>query len=263
MTTQKTTLAVALIVKNEARMLTACLDSVKDIANEIIILDSGSSDDTEAIARRYTDKFYVNTEWPGFGRQRQLAQQYVTADWVLWIDADEQLTPELAASIREVLANPPENTIFEVARLSWAFGQFIHHSGWYPGYVERFYPTALTRFDDALVHENVIIPAGTKVKPLKGDMLHYTYNNLHEYLVKSANYAEAWAEQRFRKGKKNSLASVMMHSIGRFFRTYFIKRGFLDGKAGLLLAVLSVQSVFNKHAILWLKNREKQKEDTP
>lgn len=264
MTTPKTTLAVALIVKNEGAILGACLDSVKDLADEIIILDSGSTDDTEAVARRYTDKFYVNQPWPGFGPQRQVAQRYITADWVLWLDADEHVTPELAASIRAVLAKPPENTVYAVARLTWAFGQFIRHSGWYPGYVERMYPTKLTHYNDSLVHESVIIPSGVKVEKLQGDLLHYTFRDLHSYLVKSSQYANAWAEQRHQQGKRASLGRAVLSSLTRFFRTYFLKAGFLDGKAGFLIAILSVQSVFNKYSSLYLMNeRSKETEQFP
>lgn len=264
MNTTKPTLAIALIVKNEGAILGACLDSVKDIADEIVILDSGSTDDTEMVARRYTDKFYVNTPWPGFGPQRQIAQQYITADWVLWLDADEHVTPELAASIRQILANPPSQTIYAVSRLSWAFGQFIRHSGWYPGYVERMYPTQLTSYNDSLVHESVRVPAGAKVEKLRGDLLHYTFRDLHSYLVKSAQYANAWAEQRYRQGKRASLFGATVRSLARFFRTYFLKAGFLDGKAGFLIAILSVQSVFNKYSALSLMHdREKETDEFP
>ena len=258
MNSKKPTLAIALIVKNEGAILGACLDSIKDLADEIIILDSGSTDDTEAVARRYTEKFYLNQPWPGFGKQRQIAQQYITADWVLWLDADEHVTAELAKSIRQVLANPPEQTIYAVARLTWAFGQFIRHSGWYPGYVERLYPTRLTSYNDKLVHESVIVPSGVKVEKLRGDLLHYTFRDLHSYLQKSAQYAHAWAEQRHAKGKHVSLITATIHSAARFFRTYILKAGFLDGKAGFLLAVLAAQSVFNKYSALSLMHDRAQ-----
>lgn len=156
--TRRVTLAVALIVKNEAQNLAACLDSVAGWVDEIVILDSGSTDATEQIARRYTQAFYTSSDWPGFGPQRQRAQTHVTADWILWLDADERVTPELRASIQAVLQNPPDNTIYQVARLSWAFGQFIRHCGWYPGHVERLHPRGLTQYDNALVHESLVLP---------------------------------------------------------------------------------------------------------
>ncbi len=163
----KPRLAVALIVKNEAANLKACLETVKDFADEIIILDSGSTDGTEEVARRFTNKFYVNADWPGFGPQRQLAQSYVTADYVLWLDADERVTPELRDSIEAALNKPQENTLYRIPRLSWVFGRYIRHCGWYPDKVVRLYPTKLTGYDNALVHEKVEIPAGVNIVDLE------------------------------------------------------------------------------------------------
>jgi (heptosyl)LPS beta-1,4-glucosyltransferase len=254
--TRRVTLAVALIVKNEAQNLAACLDSVAGWVDEIVILDSGSTDATEQIARRYTQAFYSSTDWPGFGPQRQRAQTHVTADWILWLDADERVTPELRASIEAVLQNPPDNTIYQVARLSWAFGQFIRHCGWYPGHVERLHPRTLTQYDNALVHESLVLPPGAKLETLQGDLLHYTYATVDEHLRKSAGYAIAWAEQREAAGKKGSLATATLHAVARFFRTYFLRLGILDGRAGFLLSVMAAQSVFNKYACLWSRTRQ-------
>ncbi len=250
------TLAVALIVKNEAQNLAASLDSVTGWADEIVILDSGSTDETEQIARRYTQAFYTATDWPGFGPQRQRAQTYVTSDWILWLDADERVTPELRASIDAALQVPPSNTIYQVARLSWAFGRYIRHCGWYPGYVERLHPRALTQYDDSLVHESLVRPPGMRLETLKGDLLHFTYDSVDQHLRKSAGYAIAWAEQRAAAGKTGSLTTATLHAIARFFRTYFLKLGILDGKAGFLLSVMAAQSVFNKYACLWSRTRQ-------
>ena len=112
------TISVAMIVKNEAHHLTSCLDTVKDWVDEIIILDSGSTDDTQRIAEQYGAKFYQNIDWPGFGKQRQLAQQHVTSDYVLWLDADERVTPELRQSIQNAIAQDAPNTAYKIPRLS-------------------------------------------------------------------------------------------------------------------------------------------------
>lgn len=254
--TRRATLAVALIVKNEAQHLAACLDTVAGWVDEIVILDSGSTDATEQIARRYTQAFHTSSDWPGFGPQRQRAQEYVTADWILWLDADERVTPELRASIEAVLQAPPPNTIYQVARLSWAFGQFIRHCGWYPGHVERLHPRALTQYDSALVHESLVLPAGAQLATLQGDLLHFTYATVDEHLRKSSSYAIAWAEQREAAGKKGSLTTASLHAIARFIRTYFLRLGILDGKAGFLLSVMAAQSVFNKYASLWSRTQQ-------
>jgi (heptosyl)LPS beta-1,4-glucosyltransferase len=257
----KPTLAVALIVKNEAQHLQACLDTVHGWVDEIVILDSGSSDATEEVARQYTDKFYSNHQWPGFGPQRRLAQSYVESDFLLWLDADERVTPELQASIlRAVNANQP-NTVYQFARLSWVFGRFIRHCGWYPDRVLRLYPTRLTQYDESLVHEKVDIRAGMNVEDLSGDALHYTYNDVHHYLVKSAGYAKAWADQREQRGKKSSLSQGIIHALGCFIKMYIVRRGFMDGKQGFLLSLLSAHSTFVKYADLWVRNAAKDSRD--
>ncbi len=252
------TLAVALIVKNEAQELPFCLNSVKDWVDEMIVLDSGSTDGTQAIAQSYGAKIYSNTHWPGFGKQRQLAQTYIKSDYVLWLDADERVTPELKAQIQAAVASDESHTLYQINRLSEVFGKKIHHSGWYPDYVTRLYRTKDTQYDDSLVHESVVVPAGFKLKKLDGHLLHYTYKTLHQYLNKSASYAQAWAEQRAAKGKKASLWDACSHAFARFFRMYILKRGFMDGKHGFLLAVLSAHSVFVKYAELWIKTSTKR-----
>jgi len=257
--TRKNTLAVVLIVKNEANHLQACLETVKDWVDEIVILDSGSSDNTERVANDYTDKFYINENWPGFGPQRQLAQSYVTADFVLWLDADERITPELRASIETVLSSDEQrNTLYTIPRLSWVFGRYIRHCGWYPDRVARLYPTRLTQYDDALVHEKVIFEAGMKKVDLSGDLIHYTYNDLNHYLVKSASYAKAWADQRQQRGKRASIGQGLLHALVCFIKMYVVKAGFLDGKQGLLLSILSAHSTFTKYADLWIRNNQKK-----
>lgn len=186
----------------------------------------------------------MNAKWPGFGLQRQLAQSYVQSDYVLWLDADERVTPELKQSILQAVAANKPDTLYQFARLSWVFGRFIRHSGWYPDRVLRLYPTQLTRYNDALVHEKVHVEPSMKVETLAGDAIHYTYNDVHHYLVKSAGYAKAWADQRQAKGKKASLSQGIVHAVGCFLKMYLLKRGFLDGKQGFLIALLSAHSTF-------------------
>lgn len=249
-------ITVALIVKNEAKNLAACLDTISNWVDEIVILDSGSTDNTKEIAAKYKAKFYSNNNWPGFGAQRQLAQSYVTTDFVLWLDADERITPILKTSIENVLTKPNiEDKLYSISRLSWVFGRYIKHCGWYPDKVVRLYPTKLTNYNDSLVHEKVIVPAHCSIENLQGDAIHYTYNDLNHYLVKSAGYAKAWAEQRALQGKTSSLLKGYLHAVGCFIKMYIIKAGFLDGKQGLLLSTLSAHSTFVKYADLWIKTQ--------
>ncbi|MDX5377361.1 MAG: glycosyltransferase family 2 protein [Halomonas sp.] len=256
------TLAAVLIVKNEAAHLRACLETLR-WADEIVVLDAGSQDTTCAIAHEFTDKVTVNADWQGFGVQRQRAEAAAESDWILMIDADERVTPELGESIRRAVATG-EPAIYTLPRLSWCFGDFIRHSGWYPDRVARLYPKGRAGYDDALVHEKLTNPHGLPVKALSGDLLHYTYRDLRHYLEKSAHYAQAWAEQRAARGKRGSLAAGLVHGLGCFLRMYLLRAGFLDGRQGLLLALLSAHSTFAKYADLWIRTQTSPPpDDTP
>ena len=250
------TLSVAMIVKNEAHHLAQCLDTVNAWVDEIVILDSGSTDATQQIAEQYGAKFYQNTDWPGVGKQRHIAQEYVTSDYDLCLDADERVTPELRQSIQAAIAQDAPNTAYKIPRLSEIFGHKIRHSGWYPDYVIRLYRKDFARYGDQLVHEKVELPANANIQKLQGDLLHYTYQNIHHYLVKSAGYAKAWADQREKTGKKATLWQGISHAVGCFIKMYVIRLGFLDGKAGLLLAILSAHSTFVKYADLWVRTQK-------
>lgn len=246
------TISAVLIVKNEAAHLADCLQSL-DWADEIIVLDSGSSDNTLEIAAAHGAKVFVEAEWLGFGIQRQRAQRYASCDWILMVDADERVTPELRDSIRQCLTQGP--AIGQINRLSWCFGRYIRHSGWYPDRISRLYPREMAQYNDALVHEKLVQPKHLPVKRLKGDLLHYTYHDLRQYLEKSGQYAEAWALARAAQGRKSSLTNGLLHGIGCFLRMYVLRLGFLDGKQGLLLAILSAHSTFAKYADLWVRTQ--------
>ncbi|EPE37493.1 alpha-L-glycero-D-manno-heptose beta-1,4-glucosyltransferase [Candidatus Photodesmus katoptron] len=247
------TLAVALIVKNEERHLKECLETVYKWVDEIVVLDSGSTDNTEEIARRYTKKFFVNKVWLGFGEQRRLAQSYVKSDYIFWLDADERVTLELKRSILKVMFSNKSNTLYRCSRLSWVFGRFIRHCGWHPERILRLYPTKLTQYNNSLVHEKVEVFSNMNIENLPGDIIHYTYKNINHYLLKSASYSKAWAEQRKQLGKKGSLSEGVFHAISCFIRMYIVKVGFLDGKHGFLLSLLSAYSTFLKYAELWIQ----------
>ncbi|QIW16695.1 glycosyltransferase [Pasteurellaceae bacterium RH1A] len=249
----KPTLSLVMIVKNEEQDLAQCLDTVKDWVDEIIIVDSGSSDQTLEIAKKYQAKVYQHNDWQGFGKQRQTAQGYATSDYILWLDADERVSPELQQSIKQALLENKTNTLYQINRLSSFLGRKIYHSGWYPEYIVRLYPRQLAQYNDALVHEKVIYDPSLKVINLSGDLLHYPYKSLKHYLTKSASYAEAWAEQRIKQNKKTSVFQALSHAFSAFIKMYLFKKGFLDGKQGFLLAILSANSVFNKYATLWSK----------
>lgn len=249
------TLSVALIVKNEEKNLAACLDTVM-WADEIVVLDAGSDDKTIEIAKKYTDKVFVNADWQGYGIQRQRLQKFTSCDWILMLDADERLTSELISEIKKAVKHDDNNIVYALPRLSWCFGKFIRHSGWYPDYVTRLYAKDKAKYSDQLVHEKLEFDSSAKKIKLKGDLLHYTYRDLEHYLVKSASYAKAWAIQRQAKGKSSSLLKAFSHGLSCFLKMYIFRLGFLDGKQGLLLALLSGHSTFAKYADLWVRQRK-------
>ena len=248
----KITLAAALIVKNEEHQIEECLQCLKCFVDEIVVLDGGSTDNTVEIARRFTGKVFINTHWKGYGIQRQRAQHFVESDWILWVDADERVDPQLAEEIQSQIEKNPIRTVFSISRLTWVFGHPVRYCGWYPDRVLRLHPKDLTHYNNACVHEKLVIKAGIQVQELNRDLLHFTYTNLHHYLTKSANYADLWAQERFQQGCRASLWQASLHGLACFLRMFILRRGFLDGRYGFLLSLLSAHSTFAKYAALWV-----------
>lgn len=245
-------ISAVLIVKNEANKLPDCLKSLS-WADEIIVLDSGSSDNTLNIAEAFSAKVFVNTDWQGFGVQRERAASLATGDWIFMIDADERVTPELQASIMQAVQQAP--AIWFVNRLCWCFGRFIKHSGMHPDWVPRLYPRNQAMYDATRVHERLVNSHHLPEQKLSGNLLHYVYDSIRHQQQKSAHYAEEWALQRVKAGKKASLTSAALHALACFLRMYIFRLGLLDGKQGLLLALLLSQSTFAKYAELWDRTR--------
>ncbi|VXD05382.1 Lipopolysaccharide core biosynthesis glycosyltransferase KdtX [Enterobacterales bacterium 8AC] len=246
-------LSVVMIAKNEAELLPDCLQSVA-WADEIIVLDSGSQDGSVALAESLGAKVFTDTNWQGFGKQRQKAQSYATQDYVLMIDADERITPELRQSIEHALTVADDNVVYSLGRRNLFLGRFMRHSGWYPDRVNRLYANQRYRYNDDLVHESLNIN-GAKVVPLKGDLLHLTCRDFFAFQRKQLHYAEQWAAQRHQAGKNCGFLSILTHTLGAFCKTWLLRAGFLDGKQGLLLAVVNAQYTFNKYAALWALDR--------
>ncbi len=241
-------ISAVLIVKNEASKLPDCLKSLS-WADEIIVLDSGSSDNTLAIAQEFSAKVFTNVDWQGFGVQRERAASYATSDWIFMIDADECVTPELKVSIQSAITQG--DAIWQINRLAWCFGRFIKHSGMHPDWIPRLYPKNKAKFDETRVHERLVNHLDLPVRRLDGVLLHYLFDSIRHQQHKAAHYAEEWALQRSAAGKKTSLTAAVLHALACFLRMYIFRLGVLDGKQGFLLALLLSQSTFCKYAELW------------
>ncbi|MBW0149362.1 O-antigen ligase family protein [Marinobacter arenosus] len=252
--------SATIITKNEEAHIADCLTSARLVADEIIVLDSGSSDRTAEIAREYADIVEI-TDWPGFGVQKQRALERATGDWVLSLDADERVTPELAREINHHLADPDADAY----KLPWAvtiYGKRLDfgRSGRAP---LRLFRREGVSFSDALVHERILIPEGRKVKTLRGRLTHYTHRDFGHSLEKSAKYAWLGSLEKHRKGKKTrTMLYPTLRGLMTFIQVYFIRFGFLDGAVGYLTAVTYAQVTFNKYAGLWTLSRDNKVQDT-
>ncbi len=243
-------ISVIVITLNEEENIRDCLASV-EWADEIVIVDAESADRTAEIARQFTPHVFVRP-WEGFSASKNFAVAQCHHDWVLWLDADERVTPSLAHEIREAIANG-EYDAYEMPRLANFLGRWIYHSGWYPGHVLRLIRRELARFNDAKVHEGLDYhgPRGR----LKNHLLHYTDRTLEHYFRKFNRYTSLSAEQLYEQKRPFRLWDLLFRPPYLFFRMYLLKRGFLDGLQGFMLAVLSSAYVFTKYAKLWELHR--------
>jgi len=245
-------LSVILITFNEAHNLADCLTSLQGLADEIVIVDNGSRDGTLDIAAQFGARVVRTDDWPGFGPQKNRALDAATGEWVLSIDADERVTPELADEIRAVIAGNAA-AAYEIPRLSWYCGRFMRHSGWYPDPVLRLFQRGRARFSDDLVHER-LLPQDA-VRRLQNHLLHYSFMNFSQVLEKVDRYSTASAQQMFARGRRATLLGAVVRGLWAFVRTYVLRRGFLDGPQGFALAVSNAQGTYYRYLKLWLLGR--------
>lgn len=254
-------LSVILITKNEAHNIEDCLRSVAGLADEIVVVDSGSTDGTVETARRLGARVSVTGDWPGFGVQKGRALGLAEGEWVLSLDADERVSPALAAQIRAVVGTPAADTSghafagesgvagatlgFELSRLSSFCGQWMRHGDWYPDRVLRLFRRGHGRFTDDLVHERIVVDG--PVGRLEGDLLHHTMPSLDDALDKMNRYTSGRALDRVRAGKRGSLGGALGHGLWAFLRSYVLKRGFLDGRLGFVLAVYIAEGTYYRY----------------
>lgn len=248
-----TQLSVIIITFNEAANIEACLDSVA-FADEVIVVDSNSTDGTVQLARQKGAKIRVTSDWPGFGRQKNRALQMAQMPWVLSLDADERVSTELALQIRQAVANE-KNMALEIPRLTQFCGQWIRHCGWTPDHVLRLFRRDVARFSDDLVHERVLLDAASAGR-LTTPLLHYSYPTPAHYWRKLEQYSQAWAAQRFATGQTTSMSRAGLAGLAAFLRSYFFRLGFLDGAMGFAVCTMQAQAAFGKYFALYCLNQK-------
>ena len=240
-------LTLAVITKNEAHRLAACLASVP-FADEIVVVDSGSTDGTAELARRLGARVVETADWPGFGPQKNRALDAAGGDWVLSLDADERLSPELAAQVRRVVDAPDGADVpaaYTLSRLSSLCGRWMRHGDWHPDPVLRLFRRGAARFSDDAVHERLVC-AG-RIGHLDGHLLHDSIATLDDCLTKMNRYSGDRALALRRRGRSGGLGAAIGHGAWAFVRCYLLKRGFLDGGMGFVLAVSTAESAYDSH----------------
>ena len=236
-------LSVILITKNEAANIRECIESVS-WADEIIVVDSGSTDGTVTLAQESGAQVHVHADWPGFGPQKNRALDYASKDWVFSLDADERVSPELKAEIVHAMSAANAEGHY-CPRLSQFCGTFVHHSGWYPDFVLRLFKRGAGRFSDSLVHESVILNGRTQ--KLKTPLLHYSYLTANDVERKVEHYSTAAAQQMLQSGRRSSWIGAAMSGGWAFARTYILRLGVLDGGAGWSIARMNARTTYLKY----------------
>ena len=247
-------LSVILIAKNEEACIARALRSVA-FADEIVVVDSGSTDRTGEIAREHGARVTVTEDWPGFGPQKNRALDLATGDWVLSLDADEWLTAESAEEIRRVVAAGATGPVaYRMPRRSSFCGRFMRYSGWWPDYVVRLFRRGRARFSDDSVHERVIVD-GT-LATLAEPIMHETFVDLEDLVGKMNHYSTLTAQQLRHDGKSAGVVEAVARGLWAFLRTYVFRAGFLDGREGFMLALATAEGTYYRYVKLMHLSRK-------
>ncbi|GAB4566216.1 MAG: glycosyltransferase family 2 protein [Rhizobacter sp.] len=246
-------LSVTLITHNESRHIAACLKSVA-FADEWVVVDSGSTDGTREIAESMGARVVKTDDWPGFGVQKNRALDLARGRWVLSIDADERVSEALAARIRTVIQNEPAADGYELSRISRFCGQWMRHGDWNPDRVLRLFRRERGRFTDDLVHERLQVQG--RVERLAGDLLHDTMPTLDDALDKLNRYSSGRALDKVKAGGQGGLGAALGHGVWAFVRCYLLKRGFLDGRLGFVLAIYQAEGTYYRYLKMGLLRQQ-------
>lgn len=246
------TISVAIITKNEAEDIGACLASVAGWTHEVVVVDSGSTDGTPEICRRHGARVIETPDWPGFGPQKNRAVEACTGDWILSLDADETVPPALREEILAALAEGAHDA-WRMPRLSSFCGREMRHGGWWPDHVLRLFRRGRGRFSDDRVHERVLVDSA--VGTLKHPLHHRAIVEVEESLSKMDRYSSEGAAAAYARGKRAGLGRAIGSGLWAFFRAYVLRRGFLDGRHGFVLAVLNAEGTYYRYVKLWLRGQ--------
>jgi len=242
-----TRLSVTVIAWNEEERLRDCLESAS-WADEIVVVDAESTDKTVQLAREFTDRVWVRP-WPGFAAQKNFALDQAGGDWVLSLDADERVTPELRDRIRRILSAGGPADGYSIPRRNLFWGAWVQHGGLYPDYQLRLFRRGAGRFVADAVHESVRVNG--RVEVLAEPLLHHSYRGLEDFVRRSNRYSTLAAADWLRRGKPLRISDLIVRPLGRFLSMYIAHRGFLDGWRGFVLAVLYANYVFLRMAKAW------------
>ncbi|MEZ5286597.1 MAG: glycosyltransferase family 2 protein [Vicinamibacterales bacterium] len=244
-----TGVTATVITFNEAAHIQAALASLS-FADEIVVVDSESTDETVALARAFTDRVFVRP-WPGYVAQKNFAAEQASHDWILSLDADERVSGPLSDEVRGILggANPPPMAGYRMPRVTFHLGRWMRSTDWYPDYQLRLYDRRRARWAGRRVHESV--QADGPVGRLTGEILHYAYRDISHHLQSMDRYASLAAEQMFEDGRRAGWWDLALHPPAAFFRNYLLRGGFRDGVPGLIVSAMNARYVGLKFAKLW------------
>ena len=239
-------ISACVIALNEERNLSRARASLKPVADEIVVVDSGSTDRTEAIAREHGARFLIRA-WTSYSDQKNFATESASNDWILSLDADEELSTALQTSLLEWKSRPPQAGVYEIPRRAWYLGKWIWHSGWYPDFQRRLYRRDAAKFSGT-IHEALRFEG--RPARLHGDLLHYTVQSFAEHEAKVEKYTTLAARQMYAAGNRSWRAAVWLATPWSWFQNYFLRGGFLDGYRGALIAQMAARSVRLKYTKL-------------
>ena len=239
-------LSACIITLNEQQNLPRLLASLRGIADEVIVVDSGSTDRTETIVREHGATFQFR-KWTDYGEQKNHAASLATTEWILSLDADEELSSALQTAVLDWKKRVPQFQVYEVARKTWYLGAWVRHSGWYPDFKKRLYRKAAARFDGTL-HET--LQFNGLCGRLAGDLLHYTIRDFSEHEANVERYSTLAARQMYAQGKRHWRGAVWLATPWSFFQNFVLRGGFLDGYRGALIAHMAARTVRMKYSKL-------------